>query len=68
MTDSEKQQESMAVFICGEIMGVCSLLNYNALERFLSSDRSKGDFRYAKECEAILELYGNLYPTRKPIE
>ena len=51
-TRSEIIEESNAIFTAGQLMGLATRLNYDALERFLS--KPNPDFRYTREAQAAL--------------
>lgn len=61
MTMNQKQQESMVLFLCGQIIGLAALLNINVLEEFLESERALGDFRYKRECEEIAKWHRRVF-------
>jgi hypothetical protein len=63
MTEQELSDEAMAIFLCGEMIALCSQINPLVLQRFLDSERSKGDFRYRKQCLAVLNLCNSLITT-----
>lgn len=75
MANNEKpkatlKDESMAIFISGQIMGLMGMLNITALDQFVNSQRAQptgdpDDFRYLKECKEIVKFHRSLFPNRK---
>jgi hypothetical protein len=51
-SQSDKYQELHALFTTGELVGLASKVNIDALERFLS--RQNPEFNYIKESKAVL--------------
>lgn len=68
LTQKEMGEESMAIFVGGQVMGLMSQLNLTALERFYNSPRSNpeqgSDFRYRKEMEIVIRFHKELFKNR----
>lgn len=68
VTQKEIGEESMAIFITGQVMGLMGQLNLKALERFFDSARSNpeqgSDFRYRKEIEIVIRFHKELFKSR----
>jgi hypothetical protein len=62
-------EESMAIFVAGQIMGLTGMLNVDALDRFINSARAQpsgnpDDFRYLRECKELIKFHKALFPKR----
>jgi hypothetical protein len=68
LTAKQLSEESMAIFVGGQVMGLMSQLNLVALERFYNSPRSNpeqgSDFRYRKEMEIVIRFHKELFKSR----
>jgi hypothetical protein len=65
LSRKELSEESMAIFVGGQVMGLMSQINVKALQRFYDSPRSNpeqgSDFRYRREVGETIEFHRRLF-------